>query len=380
MSDSNEINLEGMSDAEFSNAEDEIFAVPDDTPEESVDTDEPEDTEEEVDVDDEGDNPGDDQSADDDEEPEDGSDEDEDQVDDDTDTPDGENDTDDTNDDIDFEAGYNDLQEILKPFKANGKDMTVDNVEDARRLMQMGAGFQKRMGQLKPHLKIIKSLENNGLLDVGKINELIDLSKKDPNAIAKLIKEAGVNPLDIDTEGDGVSDYKPNSYEVSDSEFDLDQAIDSIKGNESYDKSIKVMGEQWDQKSRTIIAENPEIVGIIDGHIQSGVFDTVQNFVEKEQALGRMSGMSDVESYREAAIALQKSGVLEGGDANDASPKTKKPEANSLEVEAKKKQEAKRRKKRKAAAPSKGKSKSKGSEPDYDNMSDEDFLAEIGQG
>ena len=33
-----------------------------------------------------------------------------------------------------------------------------------------------------------------------KICNLIDISKKDPKAIAQLIKESGIDPLDIDTD------------------------------------------------------------------------------------------------------------------------------------------------------------------------------------
>jgi len=369
------VELENMSDDDFMEAteSDDPIGTVAEVDNEVVDDEQdgPDEDLDEADVDDQEDTLDDDQSDDEDDESEDSSEEDDGQVDKDTETLDGEQDTEDTPD-IDFEAGYKDL---FAPFKANGKDMQVDNVEDARRLMQMGVGYQKRMSELKPHLKIIKSLKNNDLLDVDKINRLIDLDKKDPGAIAKLIKEAGVDPLDIDTE-DG-DKYQPTDHSISDSEFDLDQAIDNIRGNESYDKSIAVMGEQWDQKSRGIIAENPEIVGIIDSHIQSGVFDVVQAHVEKEQTLGRMKGLSNVEAYREATQVLQKNGVLEGdGVKKESDPKNKEP--NPLVKEAKKKQEASRKKRKKAAAPIKGKPKSKKSEKDYDKMSDADFMAEVG--
>ncbi len=333
--------------------------------EDELDTDSDEDK-----VDDQDDSSDDDQLSDDDDDSEDSDAEDRDEVDEDTETLDGEQDTEDTSD-FDFKAGY---EELLKPFKANGKEMSVDNVEDARRLMQMGAGFQKRMGQLKPHLKIIKSLKDNDLLDVDKINNLIDIGKKDPKAIAKLIKEAGIDPLDIDTEGG--EDYEPTDHSVTDSEFDLDQAIEAIKDNDSYDRSIKVMGEQWDDGSRDIIAKNPEIVGIIDAHIQNGIFDKVQEYVDRERTLGGLSGISDVEAYRIGVQTLIKSKVIVD-DSQPTKDDKARDKGNSLKDEAKIKQEAKRKKRRKAAAPSKGRPKVKKSTPDYDNMSDEEFMAAV---
>jgi len=379
-------NLETLSDEEFINATEADTLISEPVVDSDNMEDEPVDTSNENDVDPEEDTLDDNQSDenedeadedsdtdidDDDSDDDDNGKEGEDDAAEDTDDPDGDSETDGADDPIDFEAVH---KEMFEPFTANGKEVSIDNVADARQLMQKGLGFQKHMAGLKPHLKIIKSLKDNDLLDVEKINNLIDLSKNNPEAIAKLVKDAGINPLDIDT-ADG-DKYKPNNYEVSDSEFDLTQAIDAIKGNESYDRSIDIMGKQWDNNSRKIISENPEVVAIIDQHIQDGVFDKVQGFVDKEIALGRMTGMSNIEAYREGVSVLTKNGTLSQGD-NSQESDSKKAEKNPLKTEAKKKQEAIRKKKRKAAAPSKSKPKVKKSEDNYDSMSDEEFLAAV---
>jgi len=87
------------------------------------------------------------------------------------------------------------MKEITAPFRANGKDMQIDSVEDVRKLMQMGANYNKKMAAIKPNLKFIKMLENNDLLNEESISYLIDLQKKDPAAIKKLLKDSGTNPL-----------------------------------------------------------------------------------------------------------------------------------------------------------------------------------------
>lgn len=76
---------------------------------------------------------------------------------------------------VNYEQEY---KRILAPFKANGKEVEVKSVDDAITLMQMGANYQKKMAALKPNLKILKILENNGLLDEGKLSFLIDLDKR----------------------------------------------------------------------------------------------------------------------------------------------------------------------------------------------------------
>ncbi len=336
---------------------------PEDEPEDIEDVAD-EDTPDDIDEDDTGDD-SDDTDVDDND----------DQADDDTNDQDADPDTKDAND-IDYKAQYD---ELLAPFKANNKSMQVNNVEEARKLMQMGAGFHKRMGALKPHLKIIKALQNNNLLDPEKINYLIDLGNKKPDAIAKLLKESEINPLDIDTEES--ADYEPTNHEVSDSEYNLDQAIEEIRDSSAYTKSIDVMGKQWDQKSRDFIGENPQVVKIVNTHIENGVFDTVQSFVDKERALGNLQGVSDVESYCGAADYLQKKGLLIDPEENkpDTDIIDKKANTDLLAAEAKKKQDAKRNKKRKAAAPVKGKPiKKHDIEDEYTTLSDEEFVKKYG--
>ena len=100
---------------------------------------------------------------------------------------------------VDYEAFY---KKVMAPFKANGKMITLRSPEEAIQLMQQGANFTKKMQAIAPHRKLLIMLENNGLLDESKINYLIDLDKKNPEAIKKLVKDAGIDPKDIDTQAE----------------------------------------------------------------------------------------------------------------------------------------------------------------------------------
>ena len=122
---------------------------------------------------------------------------------------------------VDYEAEY---KRLLAPFKANGREIQVKSVDDAVALMQMGANYNKRMAALKPNLKMLKLLENNGLLSKEKISYLIDLEKKNPAAINKLVKDSGLDPMDLDAEKAG--EYKPKIHSVDDREIDLDTVLD----------------------------------------------------------------------------------------------------------------------------------------------------------
>jgi hypothetical protein len=188
------------------------------------------------------------------------------------------------------------LDKLFKPFKANGKEIKVDSVDEAITLMQMGANYNKKMAALKPNLKLLKTLENNGLLDESKLNYLIDLDKKNPEAIKKFIKESGIDPLDIDTTSD--VNYEPNTYTVDDRELELDAVLERIQDTPSYNKTIDVISNKWDEKSREVLVNNPGVIEVINSHMDNGVYDQVMSVVEKERVMGRLQGMSDIEAYK----------------------------------------------------------------------------------
>lgn len=205
---------------------------------------------------------------------------------------------------MDYKAEY---QKILAPFSANGKQMQVQSAEEAITLMQMGANYNKKMAALKPNLKLLKLLENNGLLSEEKLSFLIDLDKKNPDAITKLVKDSGLDPLEMDV---SKSDYKPNTYTVHDREVELDSVLSDIQDTPTYSKTISVVGTKWDGESKKIIVENPQLIKVINDHMANGVFDLISNEVDRQRALNRLNGVSDIEAYRLVGDEMHNRGAL----------------------------------------------------------------------
>jgi hypothetical protein len=257
------------------------------------------------------------------------------------------------------------LPERLRTFKANGKDISIENVDEALQLMQMGANYGKKMTGLAPHLRMMKMLDNNGLLSEDKINRLIDLDKKDPAAIAALIKESGYDPLESSNEGAGDS-YKPKTYNVGDQEVELDAAFDAIEGTSSYQETLKVVSTKWDKSSKEAIVADPSIIGTINAHIENGTYAQVQTVIDKERMLGRLKGVSDIEAYQQVGNHMQKNNMFTGQQTAPA----KKPAAKKA-VDPKVLKDKKR-----AAGSTKSSPGSKKSAPfDPLNATDEEILA-----
>lgn len=203
---------------------------------------------------------------------------------------------------IDYKSLY---EQVIAPFKANGKELKVDNIEDIRSLMQMGANYTKKMQTLQPNLRLMKMLENNGLLDETKLTFLIDLDKKNPEAINKLISDSGIDPLELDV---SANSYKPNTYTVSDKEVELDGILEEIRGTDSFNTTLDVIGNKWDARSKSIIVNEPSIIRTINDHMQSGIYDIVSQAVERERVLGRLTGLSDLEAYKQIGDAINAKG------------------------------------------------------------------------
>ena len=204
---------------------------------------------------------------------------------------------------IDYEAAY---KKLFAPFKANGKDLQVATVDEAVTLMQMGANYNKKMAALKPNLQLMKLLENNGLLSEEKLSFLIDLEKKNPDAIGKLLKDGGIDPLDLNAEN--ASDYKPHTYNVDDRELELDTILGELQDSPSYNRTLDVVSNKWDGASKQVIAQQPQLLKVINDHISNGVYDLISTEIERERMFGRLNGLSDLEAYRHVGDAIQARG------------------------------------------------------------------------
>lgn len=266
---------------------------------------------------------------------------------------------------------------VTAPFKANGREMQIKDPDDVIRLMQMGANYNKKMASLKPALKVVKMLERNKLMDEERLSFLIDLDKKDPTAIAKLVKDSELDPMDLDLE-EGQKYKSSDKYAVDERELALDEVIEEIKDSETYSKTLDVVSNRWDDKSRNIVANTPELMRVIDGHMQNGVYEVISTEVEKERTLGRLNGIPDIEAYRQIGDRLNEEGAFEhlaNKNNNQAQAQsTTKPNKPSQNTKAEKERKAKRR----AASPSKAApAPSKNQDFNPLSMSDEEYTKQF---
>ena len=193
------------------------------------------------------------------------------------------------NQEVDYKSIY---EQVFKPFKANGKEITPKSVEDIISLMQMGANYTKKMQLMAPMKKVVQSLDN-AKIDEQELNFLIDVSKGDKEAIKQLLIKHKIDPLEIDLDGDNT--YSPKNNIASDEDVEFNDTLMDI--HDSLPRIQEILNKTWDDNSKKAILKDPRLMRALHEEVQMGRFDEVQKRLEAEKTFGRYKGVSDVDAY-----------------------------------------------------------------------------------
>lgn len=215
--------------------------------------------------------------------------------------PDGEADAKAENKPLDYENFYN---QVMTPFKANGRMIELKTPDEAIRLMQMGAGYGRKIQDLQPHLKVLRMLEKNNLLSEEKLSFLIDVNQKNPDAIKKIVQDSGIDPLDINVE-DNV-DYVPKNHAVSDKEMAFQNALEEVQTLPTGQETLRIINQSWDQESKSLLWESPEIIGVIQTQRENGIYDQIVTEIDRQRLLGHIPPNAPfLQAYKLAGDHLQ---------------------------------------------------------------------------
>jgi hypothetical protein len=148
----------------------------------------------------------------------------------------------------------------------------------------------------------MKALEQNGL-SIEDVNLLIDIKKGNKDAILSIMKEANIDPLELDLDADK-TEYTPGNYAPDEYEMKFEDVVSNIKDSPTFDQTVDILLNRWDDGSRDFLANEPEILEYVNDDLQPDeagvvVYDLVAPVAEKNKLLdgGRKS---DFEYYVEA--------------------------------------------------------------------------------
>lgn len=199
-------------------------------------------------------------------------------------------------------------KKIMAPFKANGRDFTPKSPDDVIKLMQMGAGYAKKMQALRPNLKLMRMLENKDLLDESKLNFLIDLNDRNPAAIQKLLHDSKIDPLDIDTKES--PEYTPNNHAVSDAQYTFQETLQDVMSAEGGQELVQTINQTWDKTSKEVVFEDPSILKLLHEQRENGIYARITDELERQKVLGHFNDVPFINAYKAVGDYLHARGEL----------------------------------------------------------------------
>ena len=196
---------------------------------------------------------------------------------------------------------------LFQPMKAGGQTLQLRSMDEAIGLIKKGMDYHRKTEELASYRKTIKTLEKAGI-DDSNLNYLIDLHNKDPQAIARLVADAKIDPLDLDADSEAVQKYSPKQHSVSDHEVALDDVLAELKSTDTYGELISVVGEKWDPDSRGVVANDPALLRVINDHMADGIYPIIAQEVSRQRTMGHLQGVNDLTAYQQVGKAINDQG------------------------------------------------------------------------
>ena len=271
----------------------------------------------------------------------------------------------------DSESVANFYKEITAPLKAAGQEFNLTDPNQIRELVSKGIDYTRKMQDISYLRGIGEVLRENGLLDAEKIAYVVDLVNHKPEAIARLIKESGVDTYELDDEKAEAYQAVPVNVESQSKKVAVRDIVEQYKDDAKFNAMFQE-ARTWDEASQTVLVDHPHMLQLLAQHANNGVYDTVMAKVKQERAL---NGVSEpiLQHYNRIGQAMYPTSTNDGGQA----------QAPKKEVQAKERVVIKRKKvdedaRRKSLAPTAATPKKKGglkvtSRADIFNLSDEEF-------
>jgi len=251
--------------------------------------------------------------------------------------------------------------EITKPFKADGKDFQVKTAAEAIRLMQMGANYSRRMQEMKP------------------LRAQDAVLKGDPAAIQKLLKDKGIDPLDIDVSKDATYDGN-KVYSADEKGIAFKDAITATLEADGGKELIADMNAGWDEDSKNALYEQPAIFStLLD---QKSAVDTagtsdyskIKAEVERQRVLGFLTDVPFLQAYTQVSNAMENIGGILTSSAPKSTPAAQAPiDTGTRKVAPKPKTEQPNPNLSSNPKPA-AKKEAAPTVPDYSDLSDEEFM------
>ena len=209
---------------------------------------------------------------------------------------------------IDYKAFY---ESVTKDFKASGKVMPgVKDPEKFIKALQMATDYALKTAAIKPALKRVKLLED---VSDAEFEEMLDFRKRNPEVIKKALKDANLDPIDLDMDQ---INYVPQQRIPSDAEYEYKEVVEELAKDTEFTYTRNIVLNELDGKSKEVILTQPKVLQALHQEVVSGRFEQIQAQALHLKTFGDYSHIPDLELYAMIAHEMDKQGI----HANPANP------------------------------------------------------------
>lgn len=202
---------------------------------------------------------------------------------------------------IDYKKFY---ETVTQDFKASGKVMPgVKEPEKFIKALQMATDYALKTAALKPALKRVKMLD--GVSD-EEFSEMLDFRKRNPEVIKKALKEAQLDPLDLDMDQ---INYVPQQRIPSDAEYEYKEVVEELARDTEFAYTRNIVLNELDEKSKEVILTQPKVLQALHQEVVSGRFEQIQAQALHLKTFGDYSHISDLDLYAMIAHEMDKQGI-----------------------------------------------------------------------
>lgn len=247
--------------------------------------------------------------------------------------------TESTADTVDYKKFYEEV--ALAKFTANGREVEgFKNPEDLIRAQQMLHGYSDKMKVFKEYKKFLKPLEERKITqDPDKFNLAMSLLDGDIEAIKKVIKDRGIDPLEMDL--DDIKYVNRNTL-PSDAQMLIEEVSAQARDLGVEDKFHRVLTKDFDDESLQEFIKEGAVRRDLIQHLKDGTYDIVQDEIRKMELLdsnGELDSLSTVNKYRMAVKRLSAANSAKAQksvqvDATQANQKVELDKINAEKVRA----------------------------------------------
>lgn len=214
-----------------------------------------------------------------------------------------------TTDEVDYKKFYEEV--ALAKFTANGREVEgFKNPEDLIRAQQMLHGYSDKMKVFKEYKKFLKPLEERKITqDPDKFNLAMSLLDGDIEAIKKVIKDRGIDPLEMDL--DDIRYVNRNTL-PSDAQLLIEEVSAQARDLGVEDKFHRVLTRDFDDESLQEFIKEGAVRRDLIQHLKDGTYDVVQDEIRKMELLdsnGELDSLSTVNKYRIAVKRLSAANI-----------------------------------------------------------------------